>query len=91
MTAPIALMVAAVNPVWWPVSVVTVIIRISAAWLVSRKVLKANLNFALLLIEDVAALCFWIAGFFGNTITWRGRRYRLARDGQFQLIETRGA
>src|SRR5204863_603235 len=63
MTVPIALMVAAVNPVWWPVSVVTVIIRMSAAWIVSRRVLKANLNFALLLIEDIAAFCFWIAGF----------------------------
>ena len=39
-----------------------------------------------LLIEDIAAFVFWIAGFFGSTIVWRGRRYRLLRDGRFRLV-----
>ena len=88
MPVPLALLVTAWNPSWWPVLPVTLAIRGVAAWSVSELVLRARLNWLLLPLEDIAGFCFWIAGFFGNTIVWRGRRYRLESDGRFSVLPT---
>ncbi len=88
MPVPLALLVTAWNPSWWPVLPVTLAIRGVAAWTVSELVLRARLNWLLLPLEDIAGFCFWIAGFFGNTIVWRGRRYRLESDGRFSVLPT---
>lgn len=32
-------------------------------------------------VADLASLAVWVLGLFGNTVEWRGRRYRLLRDG----------
>lgn len=87
MPFPLSILVCAVAPAWWPVLPVTVIVRTLAAYVVSARVLRTKLSWFLLPLEDVIAFCFWIAGFFGNTISWRNRRYRLFRDGRFQLLE----
>jgi len=86
MPLPLALLVCILHPAWWPVLPVTLLVRGLTAYVVSARVLKAKLNWLLLPIEDLAGFGFWIAGFFGNTITWRGRQYRLAADGRFELI-----
>ncbi len=86
MPVPWALAVCAVNPAWWPVLPLTLAIRGASAYIVSTRVLHAKLNWALMPLEDLAAFAFWIAGFFGSTIEWRGRRYRLHSDGRFELL-----
>jgi len=86
MPLPLALMVCAFSPTWWPVLPVALAVRAVAAYMVSVRVLRARLNWALLPIEDLIGFFFWMAGFFGNTISWRGRRYRLFADGRFELI-----
>jgi ceramide glucosyltransferase len=86
MPLPLALLVCATSPAWWPVLPFTLIVRAVAAYTVSTRVLRAKINWLLLPIEDLLGFCFWVAGFFGNTISWRGRRYRLFSDGRFELI-----
>lgn len=89
MPLPLALLVCAVKPAWWPVILLTLLVRVIAAYVVSARVLQAKLSWLLLPIEDITSFCFWIAGFFGNTIVWRGRRYRLYPDGRFELLASR--
>jgi ceramide glucosyltransferase len=86
MPLPLALLLSAWNPAWWPVLLLALLVRFLAAYVVSTRVLKVKLNWLLLPLEDLAGFCFWIAGFFGNTIVWRGQRYRLRRDGRFERL-----
>jgi ceramide glucosyltransferase len=88
MPLPLALLVFAASPAWWPILPVTAIVRAVAAYIVSARVLRARINWLLLPIEDLLGFCFWIAGFFGNTISWRGRRYKLFSDGRFELLSS---
>lgn len=36
--------------------------------------------------RDFVALCVWVASFFGNTIVWRGERFRL-RNGKLESLD----
>jgi ceramide glucosyltransferase len=80
---PIALLVVAAQPAWWPVLIPTVVLRGLAAWATSKTVLDQRPSWVRLVIQDLLSFVFWIAGFFGNTIMWRGRRYKLLPDGRF--------
>ena len=82
---PIALALAVVAPEWWPQLIVTAALRAMAAWVVARQVLGTRVRWGLLIPQDLLSFVFWVAGFFGNSIEWRGRRYRLQKDGTFTL------
>ena len=82
-----ALALVACKPAWWGFAATFVCMRLVSAYFVSARVLRAKLSWELLPIEDLIAFVFWTAGLFGNTIVWRGRRYRLQRDGRFERVD----
>ncbi len=86
MPLPLAVALFAADVNSWPIALAALALRFAAAYVISRRVLKAKLPWLLLPIEDLAIFCFWVAGFFGNTIQWRGRRYKLYPDGRFELV-----
>ncbi|HWQ54520.1 MAG TPA: bacteriohopanetetrol glucosamine biosynthesis glycosyltransferase HpnI [Bryobacteraceae bacterium] len=87
---PLALLLWAVRPSWWPVVAATGALRAAAGWAVAGAVLRdplARRLWWLVPVQDVASFLAWAAGFFGSTISWRGRQYRVLPDGRFELIE----
>ncbi len=87
---PLALLLLAVNPSFWPLTLATAALRAASAWAVAGRVLRDPLmrrRWWLLPVQDLASWMFWVAGLFGNTIVWRGRRMALLADGRFQPLE----
>jgi ceramide glucosyltransferase len=86
---PLALILCALRPSWWPALAVAALVRAASAYATAWSVLRDPLTrrrWWLVPVQDVAGFAVWLAGFFGNTIRWRGRSYELRRDGTFRLI-----
>jgi len=87
---PLGLLAAAAMPGQAAAIVaVTFALRALAWWSVSQQALRDPLcrrYWYLVPLQDLLSFAFWVAGFFGGTIEWRGRRYRLLRDGRFERI-----
>ena len=63
---------------------VTLALRFVLAWFSEKVCLGGNLSrLALFLLpwKDLSAFYLWLSSFGGNEVVWRGRRYRLTRDG----------
>jgi ceramide glucosyltransferase len=87
---PLALLLVAVEPAWARVLAVTALFRAVAVLAVAAWVLRDPLTrrlWWLVPVQDIASFLVWLAGFFGNRIVWRGRKYYLAPDGTFELEE----
>ncbi|MBY0372491.1 MAG: bacteriohopanetetrol glucosamine biosynthesis glycosyltransferase HpnI [Bryobacteraceae bacterium] len=82
---PFAFLLLLAAPAWWPLATACLVLRFIAAFTMHHAVLEDRrlLSIPHLLVQDLLSLAFWIAGFVGNTIDWRGRQYRLNKDGTF--------
>jgi ceramide glucosyltransferase len=86
----VGLIVWAIVPAWWPALLATALVRAASAWAQAGWVLHDPLTrryWWAVLPQDVWNFLIWVAGFFGNTVVWRGRTYYVARDGRFELKE----
>ncbi len=89
---PLAVALVAAHPPFWPLLVLTVAVRLLACWAVARWALAdraALRDFWTVPVQDLIAFAVWVAGFFGNTVSWRGRVYELSPDGKFRFVGMR--
>ncbi len=86
---PLALLLWLAEPALWPAAALGLALRAWSGFAVGWRVLRDPLvgrRWWLVPLQDVLGFLVWMAGFFGNTITWRGRRYYLYPDGRFALV-----
>lgn len=72
-----------------PLGIVAIALRGLVAAVVAAGLLRdplAKRQWWLLPAADIASLVVWALGLFGDTVEWRGRRYRLSRDGRFEAV-----
>jgi len=72
----------------WAMVVIALFFRAGVAWSTAVEILDDPLierYWWLLPVEDVASFVTWGLGFFGKTITWRGRKLVVGRDGSFEM------
>ena len=85
---PLAVLLWLARPKLWPIVATTLLFRALAAWSTAEWVLHDPLTrrrWWLIPVQDLMSLLVWIAGFFGSTIDWRGRRYKVLADGRFRF------
>jgi ceramide glucosyltransferase len=86
---PLALLLVTFAHSLWPVLIITAVLRAFAADAVSNWALNDPLSsrsWCWIPVQDLLGFVFWVAGFTGNNIHWRGRQYRLRADGTFELV-----
>jgi ceramide glucosyltransferase len=83
----LALILVLLAPWAWPALPATLALRYLQAEIMRQTVAATFTakHWLLLPIQDLLSFVLWVAGFFGNSISWRGRRYRLEKDGRFTL------
>jgi len=74
-------LIASAGADWaWGLAAIAVFLRLMNAWVVGTGALNDRqvMRFLPLIpLRDIAGILIWLASFAGNTITWRGERYRL--------------
>src|SRR5205814_8070787 len=86
----LALLLVAARPAWWPMLPAALLLRAAAGWATAGLVLRDPFTrrlFFLGPLHDVNGFVVCIAGRFGHTVIWRGRKDHLEPDGRSQLVQ----
>jgi ceramide glucosyltransferase len=62
----------------------TLVLRFGLAWFSEVMCLRGNVTLPALLllpVKDLLAFFLWLSSFLGNEVVWKGRRFRLTREG----------
>ena len=73
----------------WLVLSITLPMRFIMAWVIGVKVLNDEVTkkyFWLIPIADIVRFIIWCCGFVGNTIEWRGTKFKLVKNGKLEMI-----
>lgn len=85
---PLALLLCGVWAPAWPLLLLTLVLRASAAAATAVFVLEDRLfrsQWWLLPAQDVLGFLVWLGGFLGDTIVWRDRKCTVLRDGRLHV------
>lgn len=85
---PLALLVWLVHPSAWPLLLLTLVLRATAAAATAIFVLddpEFRSEWWLLPVQDVLGFLVWLGGFLGDKIIWRDRKCTVLRDGRLHV------
>jgi ceramide glucosyltransferase len=77
-------------PGWGALAGFALLMRLAVVWIATVRVLsntEMKRRWWLLPMEDVSTFATWILGFFGNTLTWRGHKLVIGRDGTVEMCD----
>jgi len=84
----LALLLWLAAPGAWGFVLVALFFRACVGWMTAVEILNDPLiqrYWWLLPVEDISSFVTWCLGFFGKTITWRGRKLVVGHDGSFEM------
>ena len=73
------------SAIGWSVAALTLAIRLGVAWFLAARCLEDRSIGRLLWlvpIRDLVGTALWLSAFFGSTVEWRGRRFRVGSGGR---------
>ncbi len=85
---PWALLLWLIEPAAWPTVVLTIMLRVWAAWATAVDVAHDPLTrkqWWLLPLQDLLGVLVWMGGFVRGTVIWRNRECTILRDGRLQV------
>ena len=86
-----ACVATALAPSLWPLLAVTVTVRLVTALVAHVAIAGREADLAslpLLPLRDLVGTALFLLAWTGRTVTWRGRRFQVARDGTLRSLET---